>query len=418
MADVYRVAKTTMDGIVSAIHAKNGETAGYTAAQMADKIRAIPTGGDLPTLDNPASAEDILAGKEALDGAGQKITGTLDTLADVEITDWEEIGGYLAVIAENTATGDTKEITTPIEVYEGAVDVSLATQTVAEDKYSAGVTINGLTGARLTQLAPDAVPENIAAGKDIVGIIGTAELEDPTAKPLIANAITAKGVPTQETDSWDTMALHIGQISGGSEELAGLIDGTATEITVPDGVTDIRIGAFANCARLTNVILPESVKTLGINAFSSCSSISITSLPSGVTSIGQSAFNGCTKLALTELPNGITVINNLVFYNCYKIALTSLPSGITSIGSSAFQHCGKLSLSQIPAAVATIGASAFYGCLGITEMTFAGKPTTINATAFQNCTNLLDIYVPWSEGEVANAPWGATNATIHYNHTP
>lgn len=25
------------------------------------------------------------------------------------------------------------------------------------------------------------------------------------------------------------------------------------------------------------------------------------------------------------------------------------------------------------------------------------------------------IYVPWAEGEVANAPWGATNATIHYN---
>jgi hypothetical protein len=48
-------------------------------------------------------------------------------------------------------------------------------------------------------------------------------------------------------------------------------------------------------------------------------------------------------------------------------------------------------------------------------MTFKGTPTNIATDAFYNCRNLLDIYVPWAEGEVANAPWGATNATIHYN---
>ena len=35
---------------------------------------------------------------------------------------------------------------------------------------------------------------------------------------------------------------------------------------------------------------------------------------------------------------------------------------------------------------------------------------------FEECTNLTDIYVPWAEGTVNNAPWGATNATVHYNH--
>jgi len=34
---------------------------------------------------------------------------------------------------------------------------------------------------------------------------------------------------------------------------------------------------------------------------------------------------------------------------------------------------------------------------------------------FNGCTQTFDIYVPWSEGEVAGSPWGATNATIHYN---
>ena len=39
------------------------------------------------------------------------------------------------------------------------------------------------------------------------------------------------------------------------------------------------------------------------------------------------------------------------------------------------------------------------------------------SSAFDGCTNLTDIKVPWAEGAVANAPWGATNATITYNYT-
>ena len=41
---------------------------------------------------------------------------------------------------------------------------------------------------------------------------------------------------------------------------------------------------------------------------------------------------------------------------------------------------------------------------------------TIASNAFENCQDLTDIYCPWAEGEVANAPWGATKATIHYNY--
>jgi hypothetical protein len=34
------------------------------------------------------------------------------------------------------------------------------------------------------------------------------------------------------------------------------------------------------------------------------------------------------------------------------------------------------------------------------------------------CNNLTIINVPWSSGTVANAPWGAYNATINYNYIP
>lgn len=60
---------------------------------------------------------------------------------------------------------------------------------------------------------------------------------------------------------------------------------------------------------------------------------------------------------------------------------------------------------------------AFMNCTGLTEITFKGTPSRIDSTAFNGCTNLKTINVPWSEGAVANAPWGATNATINYNYT-
>lgn len=48
-------------------------------------------------------------------------------------------------------------------------------------------------------------------------------------------------------------------------------------------------------------------------------------------------------------------------------------------------------------------------------VTFKSKTTIANNT-FSGCNNLKVINVPWAEGEVANAPWGATNATINYNY--
>lgn len=44
-----------------------------------------------------------------------------------------------------------------------------------------------------------------------------------------------------------------------------------------------------------------------------------------------------------------------------------------------------------------------------------GKPDSIASNAFSNCGNIAHLYVSWGEGQVANAPWGAANATIHYN---
>ena len=114
--------------------------------------------------------------------------------------------------------------------------------------------------------------------------------------------------------------------------------------------------------------------------------------------------------------HGYTVIRNNAFYNCKKLALASLSPGITSIGTNAFYDCPKLALTSLPSGITSIGDLAFYGCLGLASLTFEGKPKKISSSAFNQCTNLTTINVPWAEGAIANAPWGATNATINYNY--
>ena len=117
------------------------------------------------------------------------------------------------------------------------------------------------------------------------------------------------------------------------------------------------------------------------------------------------------------LPGDLVKIGDSAFYNCGNLALTSLPDGITSIGDSAFYNCGNLALTSLPDGITRIGGSAFGRCTGLITLTFEGTPTSIDGTAFIACTNIATINVPWAEGAVANAPWGADNATIHYNYT-
>ena len=96
-------------------------------------------------------------------------------------------------------------------------------------------------------------------------------------------------------------------------------------------------------------------------------------------------------------------------------ATPNLPNDLTKIGEYAFYRYTNLALTELPSGLTSIGSNAFYSCTGLTTITFKGKPKTIASNAFRGCTNLTEIRVPWASGEVANAPWGAKNASILYS---
>ena len=182
--------------------------------------------------------------------------------------------------------------------------------------------------------------------------------------------------------------------SDADQQLLSLITGTGSITTLPPNITEIRTYCFYGCSALR-----------------------VSSLPASITKIGPNAFGNCANLTLESLPDGLVELGSGAFTYCQKLNLTTLPEGITSIGSSTFSNCLGFKEMTLHAGIKTIAASAFNRCMYMTTVTFEGTPTTINASAFGQCTGLKTINVPWAEGAVAGAPWGATNATINYNYT-
>ena len=190
-----------------------------------------------------------------------------------------------------------------------------------------------------------------------------------------------------------------------------------TSVDMPDNVIAIGDNGFYRCPRLSLTSLPSGITSIGDFAFLNCYQLSLTALPSGITSIGQYAFNNCPRLALTTLPSGITSLPTAAFQYCPKLALTALPSGLTSIGAYAFKQGTGLASITLPPALTSIGDFAFANCTGLETVRFTSTVSSIPNGVFSGCTKLSTIYVPWSQGQVANAPWGASKATIIYDYT-
>ena len=165
-----------------------------------------------------------------------------------------------------------------------------------------------------------------------------------------------------------------------------------TEITITENI--IEDNMFKNYTALETAILPNTLTTIGIGSFENCTSLTLTTLPDTVTTINDNTFNNCTSLSLTTLPTSLITIGNNAFSETAMAGEIHLPNTVTTIGDNIFSNTG------------------------ITDIIFDGTPTTISSNAFSNISSLETIYVPWAEGTVTGAPWGAgSNVTILYVNT-
>ena len=126
------------------------------------------------------------------------------------------------------------------------------------------------------------------------------------AEKLLVLAENEQRISTEVDEQSDLIAQISSvideKLAGGGEEqvskLAGVVDGSVTELTAEDlaGATKIRMQAFYNWGELTRIEIPDSVTTIGDEAFYTCSNLTSVVIGEGVTSISGYAFYTCRAL--------------------------------------------------------------------------------------------------------------------------
>ena len=198
----------------------------------------------------------------------------------------------------------------------------------------------------------------------------------------------------------------------------------------------------------------QNFKFVRATAFYGCSSLmtfsafataSDGSVSGGYLNLGANAFSGCLSLNITDVYKNVTAENNC-FQNCSSIYnlhfhgnLTANGTGgggrdvfagcalmrsfrvdgvftASTISSSAtmFSNCSSLADVKLLGSP-RVGSNVFKNVTALKRVIIASTPTSLHSSAFTGCTGVTDVYVSWSEGDVAGAPWGMTNATVHYD---
>ena len=161
-----------------------------------------------------------------------------------------------------------------------------------------------------------------------------------------------------------------------------------TSISIPGSVKTIGNEAFRYCRELASVTFEtdddgnNNLTNIGAYAFSECSFTSIT-IPNSVTTIGGGAFANNNKLATAILGDAVTEIKDETFYNCGALTFVTIPDGVTSIGVNAFKWCYQLSSIRMPQSLTTMAENVFDGC-PIKSIDLPDAFTAIPANLFKN----------------------------------
>lgn len=166
------------------------------------------------------------------------------------------------------------------------------------------------------------------------------------------------------------------------------------QITIPDTVTEIGVGAFYNCDRLASIRLPLGIQKISDNMFCYCRSLASITIPAAVTEIGLDAFMSSGLTTIT-IPSAVTTLGSGVFKYCNSLTSMDIQANVTAIPDEFALECPLTSLT-LPNTLQTIGAAAFLVEIGLqlTELTIPASVTSIGDNAFAgNVTNKMTLTV-------------------------
>ena len=177
------------------------------------------------------------------------------------------------------------------------------------------------------------------------------------------------------------------------QSISGFKNSNVTQIAIPESVTSIKNGAFANCSSLTSVQWnAKNCSDFGAQPFANCSQITSFTFGDNVEHIPSRLCYDLNNLTAITIPISVTYIGDWAFYRCSFTSIT-IPNSVTSIGNEAFQSCRSLTSITIPNSVTSIGRQAFYGCTSLPSITIPDCVTSIGNSAFSGCLALTSATV-------------------------
>ncbi len=174
-------------------------------------------------------------------------------------------------------------------------------------------------------------------------------------------------------------------------------------VEIPEGVTEIRSGAFRENVVLEEISIPASVKVIGAWAFEKCEKLKKVVFAGGVEVIEQYAFSGCAWLQTARLPKTLKVIGISAFDGCERLKKIDLPEGLEKVEIYAFSGCRSLKKLKLPASVTHFGGGfslckklekvEVLGTFDVNRYTFQyGRPTLIlpqvHLSALESCNKV------------------------------
>lgn len=170
-----------------------------------------------------------------------------------------------------------------------------------------------------------------------------------------------------------------------------LMDKNGTLI-IPDSVTKIGEGAFANVSGLKTIIIPGTVKEISERAFAYNQTLERVVLEEGIEIIKENCFQNCYNLKEINLPNSLKYIGGQAFYYCTSLKEITLPPNIEKLESWTFGGDKKLEQINLNEGLKIIGSYTFCDTL-FNKITIPSTVEEIGLGSFDRNTNLDEIIV-------------------------
>ncbi len=271
---------------------------------------------------------------------------------------------------------------------------------------------NAFSGSRLVEVT---FPENLETiGKTAFMLCGDlAEVHfneklDSIGESAFSNcgSITSLDIPESVTKIGKSAFAVCGKLTevrlpdGLTEISGGMFDRcySLSSINVPSRLEKIGELAFQNNSDLEDFKFPETIREIGESSFNNAGLLEIV-LPDGLTELGVGAFSGCEYATKIVLPKTVTKIADEAFSYCSSVEELVIEDGVSEIGGRAFLMCYELKKLTLPSSLKTVGQMAFAGLDVLEELHCrAVTPPSLGSSAFLcdegdvpvNCT----LYVP------------------------